>query len=136
VEWAERRKRNPLKDLPLPIGNIQPLGYVILQHSVRADRPVKAYEPWVTRIPITYAQNVLGQENPTIPDSNQVDPNCLGLVKHYRSLIPISMEALKPMFHLLPADGAIGSHYHAVQEAGRNFKQLALEIEKRYKNAS
>jgi hypothetical protein len=61
------------------------------------------------------------------------DSNCLGLVKHYLSLMPMSMEAHKPMFHLLPADGAIGAHYHAVQEADRNFKQLAKKIEERHK---
>lgn len=131
--WKERRQKTPLKDFPLPGGNIQPLGYVILQHSVRADRPVKAYERWVERIPGIYASEVMEQKEQDQVPANQNDPNCLGLVKHYRSLIPMSMEANKPMFHLLPADGAIGSHYHAVQEAGKNFNQLALEIEKRYK---
>jgi len=135
-EWKERRKKNPLKDLQLPEGNIQPLGYVVLQHSVRADRPVKTYERWVTRIPEVYASEVMEQESQAQTSLNQTDPNCLGLVKHYRSLIPMSMEAFKPMFHLLPADGAVGSHYHAVQEAGKNFKQLALEIESRYKKMS
>lgn len=127
-EWHERTRKNPSKELKLPKGKIQPLGYVIMQHSVRQDRPVKAYERRASRIPEVYAKEVLGQEE---WKPNQTDPNCLGLVKHYRSLIPMSMEAHKPMFHLLPADGAIGSHYHAVQEAGKNFKQLALEIEKR-----
>jgi cellulose biosynthesis protein BcsQ len=131
-EWQERRERNPVRELILPKGRIDPLGYVVMQHGVRADRPVKAYERWIYQIPEVYAKEMLGQTTPFESVGIQTDPNHLGLVKHYRSLIPMSMEAHKPMFHLQPADGAIGSHYHAVQEAGKNFKQLAEEIEKRY----
>jgi chromosome partitioning protein len=129
-EWKERRRKNPSKDLLLPEGKIQPIGYVIMQHSVREDRPVKAYERWVSRIPEVYAVEVLGQSD---WKPNRMDPNCIGLIKHYRSLIPMSMEARKPMFYLTPADGAIGSHYHAVKAARENFEKLAVEIETRFK---
>ncbi|MGD2087457.1 MAG: ParA family protein [Candidatus Aminicenantes bacterium] len=132
-EWKDRRSRNPVKDLKLPRGSIEPLGYIIMQHSVRSDRPVKAYERWVKRIPQVYYEEVVGGIKNSEYIYKEPDPNCLGLVKHYRSLMPMSMEVHKPMFHLLPADGAIGAHYHAVQEAEKNFKQLAKEIEKRYK---
>jgi cellulose biosynthesis protein BcsQ len=131
-EWQDRRNRNPIKDLDLPKGRIEPLGYVAMQHAVRLDRPVKAYEVWVSRIPGVYAEQILKQKYNFKQEPGKIDPNCLGLVKHYRSLVPMSMEALKPMFHLLPADGAIGSHYHTVQEAGKNFRQLAEQIEKKY----
>ncbi len=133
-EWEARRNQNPVKDLKLPLGGIEPLGYVVMQHAVRVDRPVKAYERWISRIPSIYAKEVLGKRLNRIEVILQFDSNLLGLVKHYRSLIPMSMEAHKPMFHLLPADGAIGSHYHTVQEAGNNFKQLANKIEKEYKS--
>ena len=56
------------------------------------------------------------------------DPNCLALLKHYRSLMPLAQEAHKPMFHLKPADGAIGSHLSAVQDAYKDFKRLAEKI--------
>ena len=132
-EWEEHRKRNPKGEPILPKGRINPLGYVVMQHAVRADRPVKAYERWVSRIPEIYTEEVLGKELSGLDAIFKDDSNRLGLIKHYRSLMPMSMEAHKPMFHLQPADGAIGSHYHAVQEAGKNFTQLAEEIEKRYK---
>lgn len=64
-------------------------------------------------------------------DLLRVDSNRLGLVKHYQSMMPMAQEAHKPMFHLLPSDGAIGSHRKAVIEAKENFKQLAYEIAKR-----
>jgi hypothetical protein len=56
------------------------------------------------------------------------DPDCLSLLKHYRSLMPMAQEARKPMFHLKPADGAIGAHYQAVQGAYKDFRQLAGRI--------
>ena len=126
-EWSDRLSRRPQVDLDLPTGRIQPLGYVVLQHSVRLDRPVKAYDKWINRIPIEYRASVLsesGEGNYTI----QNDPHKLALLKHYRSLMPMAQEARKPMFHLKPADGAIGAHYQSAQEAYRDFKSLALTI--------
>jgi hypothetical protein len=43
----------------------------------------------------------------------------------------LAQEAHKPMFHLKPADGAIGAHVQAVQGAYRDFRNLAREIAKR-----
>ena len=53
-EWPERRERNernPVPDLDVPRGDMQPIGYVVLQHAVRLNRPVMAYERWMERIP-------------------------------------------------------------------------------------
>lgn len=133
-QWQDRRQRNPLKNLELPSGRIEPLGYVVMQHAVRLDRPVKAYERWAFRIPEVYEEEVLGKRGPYKPlGKGEGDPNCLGMVKHYRSLMPMAQEVRKPIFHLQPADGAIGAHSNAVKEAERNFGQLAEEIERRYK---
>jgi chromosome partitioning protein len=133
-DWVDHRDKNPTKILKVPFGDIEPLGYVVMQHLGRADHLVKMHERWISRIPKVYQEEVLGRQTDTSPlTPKPSDYNCLGLVKHYRSLIPMSMDAHKPIFHLLPADGAIGSHYHAVHEAEKNFKQLAKEIEKRYK---
>lgn len=55
--WQERLKKNPNQDLELPQGRMQPLGYVVMQPSIRLDRPVKAYDYWVQQIPIVYAEN-------------------------------------------------------------------------------
>ena len=126
-EWGDRRKRNPEKKLELPQGRIQPLGYVVMQHATRLDRPVRAYERWVARIPEVYSAEVLGQAGVGYLGVES-DPNCLGLVKHYRSLMPMAQEARKPMFHLTPGDGAIGAHAKAAHDAGSNFKSLAEKI--------
>jgi chromosome partitioning protein len=113
--------------LSLPAGSMTPAGYVLMQHSMRDNRPVKAYQRWMERIPPVYAAAVLDRpEEPTVRLSD--DPNCLAQLKHYRSLMPMAMEAHKPIFHLKPADGAIGAHYDAVSDCRRDFERLAKQI--------
>ncbi len=127
-EWRDRLDRKPpaLK-LDLPPGEMQPAGYVILQHAVRLDRPVKAYERWVSRIPEVYHSDVL--KKPAKADLRpEDDPACLASLKHYRSLMPLAQDALKPMFHLKSADGALGAHLAAVQQCYRDFETLARKI--------
>jgi cellulose biosynthesis protein BcsQ len=129
-EWAERRERNPVPKLALPGGEMRPIGYIVMQHAVRLDRPIQAYARWMERIPTVYRQAVLGQEpqpGVTIED----DPNGLATLKHYRSLMPLAQEARKPMFHLRPADGAIGGHAKAVQGCYSDFRILARTIAER-----
>ena len=130
VDWKERVGRNPVADLMLPTGKMKTVGYVMMQHSVRLDRPVKAYERWIGRIPGTYREAVL-EELAVDNMSVTKDPNCLILLKHYQSLMPLAQEARKPMFHLKPADGAIGSHYQAAKRAELDFKSLAIKIAQR-----
>jgi cellulose biosynthesis protein BcsQ len=127
TEWTDRRQRNPAQDLDLPEGKIEPIGYVILQHSVRLDRPVQAYDRWINRIPGVYRQSVLGQ-NDTSPVAVANDTNCIAQLKHYRSLMPMAQEARKPIFFLKPADGAMGAHTDAVKKAYDDFHSLAGTI--------
>lgn len=102
-QWIERIEKNPASDLNLPPGSIKPAGYIVLQHSERLDRPVKAYQRWMGRIPKVYRQDVLGElDGSGLSVVN--DPHCLMLLKHYRSLMPMAQEARKPMFHLKPAE--------------------------------
>ena len=126
-DWKERLDKNPDPTLGLPSGAMRPAGYIVMQHSVRMDRPVKAYDRWIARIPQVYREYVLDEAGPD-ETSVRLDPNCLALMKHYRSLMPLAQEARKPIFHLRPADGAIGSHYQAVQSAHADFLLLADRI--------
>lgn len=126
-EWDDRLSRNPNPELHLPARGMIPAGYVILQHAMRLDRPVKAYGRWMGRIPIEYRQAVLNEPTDPAPGV-ETDPHCLSLLKHYRSLMPMAMEARKPMFHLRPADGAIGAHTAAVQTCYQDFAALAKKI--------
>ncbi|MBX9791097.1 MAG: AAA family ATPase [Pirellulales bacterium] len=127
IAWSERLERKPPTSIDLPGGQMTPLGYIVMQHSVRVARPVHAYDKWIARMPSTYRQFVLdipAQFDESIRD----DVNCLALLKHYRSLMPMAQEARKPIFFLKPADGAIGAHLYSVRDAYNDFRTLTLEI--------
>jgi cellulose biosynthesis protein BcsQ len=127
-EWRDRLDRRPADpSLLLPSADITPAGYVVMQHAVRADRPVKAYDKWMKRIPGVYHKEVLADSGTTACSTTD-DPECLATLKHFRSLMPMAQDALKPMFHLKAADGALGGHIYAVQECYADFKKLATAI--------
>ncbi len=130
-EWMERRGKKPSgQDIELPLGLMKLEGYVVLQHAMRMDRPVRAYGNWMARIPGDYRRAVLEKPGQA-PNTIENDSDCLGLLRNYRSLMPLAMEARKPMFALKAADGAIGSHFRAVQDCRRDFDTLADKIAER-----
>lgn len=139
--WHKRAEELPLgAAIEMPSGAMQPAGYVVMQHSVRESRPVKAYQAWVDRVPLVYRESVLGEAVTRSGDSGGLDasglpipepaddPYMLALLRHYRSLMPMAMDAHKPMFFLKPADGAIGSHIDAVRACYQDFEALARKI--------
>jgi chromosome partitioning protein len=129
--WNELLGKAPRQeDLALPKGQMDPAGYVVMQHSVKENRPVKAYLRWMNRIPSVYRESVLGEENLSLVPKVEKDPHKLSLLKHYRSLMPMAMEARKPIFFLKPADGVIGAHTEAVKECYDDFLNLARIIAK------
>jgi chromosome partitioning protein len=126
--WNKRLAENPPDGFSLPSGKIEPIGYIVLRHSIRLDRPVRAFERWIARMPSTYAMAVLDQPSPDRNMTVDTDRNCIAKLKDYRSLMPLAQEARKPMFFLKPADGALGAHTYAVTEAYRDFRNLATKI--------
>ena len=131
-DWQKRKDNWIPPDFPLPNGEMAPLGYIVQQHSVRLSRPVRAYVKWINRMPTEYASKLLKlTSDGSFPDSPQTDDNCLATIKHYRSLIPMAQESRKPIFNLTSADGAIGSHAAAANDARTDFTKLAKIIIKR-----
>jgi chromosome partitioning protein len=131
-DWKRRRTNWDEPDFLLPKGDMKPIGYIMQQHGVRLERPVKAYDKWVNRMPEEYARNLLGNGIGPYAATPEKDPeNSLATVKHYRSLVPMAQETRKPIFHLTTADGAFGSHAAAVNDARQDFKVLAEKIVKR-----
>ena len=125
--WQQLKHKNPAPDLLLPSGNMHPVGYVVMQHAIREDRPVKAYQKWMDKIPTEYRKSVMAHPSGAALTVKQ-DPHCLATLKHYRSLMPMAMEAHKPIFLLKPADGAIGAHAAAVRDCYRDFENLSTRI--------
>lgn len=125
--WRQRLALAPSSLGSLPRGTMNVLGYIVLDHGVRLDRPVKAYQRWMDQIPGEFRSSVLGEPSddpPTVAD----DRYCLAMLKHYHSLLPLGQEARKPIFALKPADGAFGGHAQAALSAYADFKQLATAI--------
>jgi cellulose biosynthesis protein BcsQ len=126
-DWESMSPKAP-RDISIPSGSMDPIGYVVMQHGIHSSRPVKAYKRWMDKIPPVYRTSVLKEDLPLqVPEVAQ-DPHCLAQLKHYRSLMPLAMEAHKPMFHLKPADGAIGAHVEAVQDCYKDFLRLTRRI--------
>ncbi|MFN8525688.1 MAG: ParA family protein [Chloroflexota bacterium] len=125
--WGELYRKNPDPGLDLPTGRIAPLGYVVMQHGIRDNRPPKAYSKWIERFPGEYRVSVL-ESPPDDSVTSATDPYCLATLGHYRSLLPMATEARKPVFALKPADGAIGAHGLAVRTSFDEFAALMTRI--------
>lgn len=127
--WQSSSEAKSYPTFQLPRGKMEPIGYLCQQHGVRLDRPVKAFDKWINRIPSVYREFVRNEKaDPSVKQEN--DPYCLATIKHYRSLIPMAQEHRKPIFSLTSANGAIGSHANAVQDAKKDFLELANIIAK------
>ncbi|NJM44296.1 MAG: AAA family ATPase [Brachymonas sp.] len=124
--WSTRRSK-PFDDYPLPQGSMKVLGYVAMQHQERLYRPVKAYRQWIDRIPLDYRKYILNETPLAVPKVEN-DPYCLALLRHYKSIVPISQEARKPMFNLKSADGVSGSQTSTVSAAYEDFEVLTATI--------
>lgn len=126
--WEKRMGEKPEElDISLPSGRMKPLGYIVMRHSVRLDRPVQAFQRWIDKIPTEYRRSVLLTHDPTTPTID-TDEHLLAHLKDYRSLMPIAQETNKPMFMLKPADGVIGAQQRAVVSCFEDFRSLAQKI--------
>ena len=125
--WSDSEDKRDPPELKLPEGKMQPIGYLCQQYGVRLSRPVRSYDRWVQKIPAVYRESVLN-ENAITNIKQEDDPYCLAIIKHYRSLVPIAQEHRKPIFDLTVADGAIGSHANAVENAREDFEKLTITI--------
>ena len=63
----------------------------------------------MAEIPKVYREALLnepGDDNISV----SADLHCVAMLKNYSYLMPMATDARKPLFHLKPADGAIGAH--------------------------
>jgi hypothetical protein len=130
-EWRATWQGMVLPKVPeriaAPRGFMMPIGYVVMQPPARLDRPVKAYERWLDRIPTVFASSVLGAPD-IAPDDRSFE---IATLKHYQSLMPLAHDARKPMFELRSGDGAIGGTQSAVRKCYQDFRDLAVKVRER-----
>ncbi len=128
--WKQRMNQKPDElDIPLSSASMKPMGYIIMQLMGQRRIPIEIYLKMSERIPAAYQQYVLDRK--TVPKSGEDDPNHIGMVRHYCSLMPMAREAGKPIFLLRPSEGAIGAHAQAVSKYYMNFKRITETIMKR-----
>lgn len=110
-----------------PRALMMPIGYVIMQPPARVDRPPKAYERWLDRIPEVFAAAVLGQ-----PRTDPYDKSFeIANLPYYQTLMPLAQDARKPMFELRAGDGALGSAQSYVRKCYQEFRDLAVNVRER-----
>lgn len=126
-DWRATWQGTVLPQVPqsimAPSGRMHPLGYVIMQPTMRLDRPVKAYQRWLDRIPYVFADAVLAEPSET--DNRDYE---IATLRNYQSLMPLAHDARKPMFDLKAADGALGSTQTYVQKCRADFQHLAERV--------
>jgi chromosome partitioning protein len=130
-EWRSTWQGMVLPKIPerivAPRGLMMPIGYVVMQPPARLDRPVKAYDRWLDRIPSTFASSVLGAYD-VDPDDRSFE---IATLRHYQNLMPLAHDARKPMFELRAADGAVGGTQSVVRKCYQDFRELAMKVRER-----
>jgi len=106
----------------------QPIGYIVQQHLARSDRIPSGYQRWASLIPHYFHQFILGEDEVAPDLSIESDDQCLALIKHYASLVPIAQQAGKPMFDLKQADGIGGGQLQAVARFRKEFEAIVERI--------
>jgi chromosome partitioning protein len=114
--------------LQLPLHQFHPIGYIVQQHLARADRIPSGYQHWASKIPFYFHHYVLGEDEPQETLSIESDDQCLALIKHHASLVPIAQQAAKPMFDLKQADGIGGAQLQAVARFRKEFGAIVERI--------
>lgn len=127
--WYESLQRTSGFDFEVQKGTPMFLGYILQQFNVYRKKPTKAWSRWASEIP-TYINNyvVTPLSSPGIPSANLVvsaSDYKLGEMKNYHGLIPMSQDALKPVFELKTGDGVIGDHHKYVKQNFEEYKQMA-----------
>lgn len=103
--WERVRSQLASTGLQLPTGTPRVLGYVDLLRPARSAGAAAC-------------ESGFGPEQ----------PQRLGLLHPYVALDDMAREARKPVFHLLPADGALAAHAAAVEQARAEYATLARRI--------
>ena len=119
-DWRERLARAP-SNMEVPAGRMATLGYVIQQRG-----SAWAQKNWLNWIAENYRKFIL--DAPPASGVPTDDPNKLAILRPHPSLLEMAREARKPMFHLEPADGALGAYLQSAEDARKDFEALAKAI--------
>lgn len=105
-DWGKvnsSRLRGKYQEL-LPIHRFQPIGYIVQQRLPGLDGVPSDSRRWASSIPGYFHAHVLDEPSPDL--SIEADEQCIAVMEHVASLIPIARMARKPVCSLGQGDGA------------------------------
>jgi diphthamide synthase subunit DPH2 len=100
---------------------------VVSRFTIYKGDQARHFSRWINRVPEVFHRDVLGDTFPA-PATVNDDESSLAWLKDFHSLMAMAHENRKPVFHLKPADGAIGGHQQAVASAYKDFRELACVV--------
>jgi hypothetical protein len=130
-EWRPRRRALG-GAVSSPEDGPATLGYVVRMLRLFANRPTGAQQRALVEIPGEF-ERWIARSNRAAPRSIADDEHCLGVLSPFNALFQITPDTTKPVFHLTPADGALGSVMTAVRRAGLELESLARVFAARLK---
>ena len=128
-DWQERKKTSLPSIGLLPTGFPTFLGYVVQQYNSRNTKATRGWQIFLDRLPLEIKHNIVD----TLSSMKQVHmPNRsnyeIGKIPNLNSLIPYSMEALKPVYECTKDDGLTGEHITKARESVKYYQETAQLI--------
>jgi len=129
-EWQQIRESNESSGIRIPEGTPNFLGYVVQQHNIRnnAEGMTRGWQIFGNQINTVVTANIVNRLHPI----NQVvvrDDYNLGQIPNLHSLIPYSLNALKPVFDCTHREGLNGAHITTAKESVNYFTEIVDTIE-------
>ncbi|WP_431610147.1 ParA family protein [Chryseobacterium sp. 'Rf worker isolate 10'] len=129
-EWQQIRESNEGNGVLIPNGTPVFLGYVVQQHNVRnnAEGMTRGWQIFGNQISNIVNQNIVNRLQPINQVIERDDYN-LGQIPNFHSLIPYSLNALKPVFDCTHREGLNGAHITTARESVNHFTEIVDTID-------
>jgi hypothetical protein len=110
-----------------PNDPMQILGYIVIRHGAYESRLVINYKSWFYKIPEIYYDAVMAEPENKLITVNE-DPYNLFVLEYHDVLLPLAIEAHKPMFALKTADEVFGTLIYVVNKCLIDFRKIVRRI--------
>jgi chromosome partitioning protein len=129
-DWQLRAELLRHSTVSWPDDGPRPLGYVVQKLLTYSARPSDSSDRSMSRIPLEFDRWIAKSLDPS-PRSPVEDEHCLGVIASFGPLAPNAVEVHRPVFHLTPAEGAVGGMMRLVQRARVDYEHVARAIARR-----
>ena len=132
-EWDQCNTAWSGGDLQIPKGRPSYLGYVVQMHNIRSASPAGMTAGWQiygSQLQKAIKTNIVNKLTPLgqVIKWDDDDYN-LGQIPNLHSLVPYSLEAKKPVFDCVSADGLRGAHLKRAVDSQTHFEEVVSTLE-------